>query len=471
MPSLLGKLFGRKSPTTSASPLFDALCARAVDAAKSGDFRHAIQLYDEAIALNPANAEAYYKRGNAQRNAGQMDAAVDSYSQAIKIRPGYAHAYCNRGVVQQSLGLTAAALISYDRAIALDPADAMAHYNRALLMQELSRWDEALASYDRAIQIDPQYSDAQYNRSLALLYQGEFASGWPAFEWRWRIARRLGIGLQRQFTQPLWLGREPIAGKRLLLYCEGGFGDTLQFCRYAKLCAGLGATVILEVPPSLRALLKDLAGVAQLIVTGSALPQFDYHCPLMSLPLTLGTTPDTIPAAPRYLNSDVAKVERWRARIGERKSPRVGLAWSGNPDNPVDARRSFLLADLVAHLPPGFQYFCLQRDVRNADRETLASHPSILSFADDLLDFSITAALCECMDLVISVDTSAAHLSGALGRPTWVLLPVIPDWRWQQDRADSPWYPTAKLYRQKVSGDWGEVLGRVATDLREQFPA
>ena len=471
MPSLLAKLFGRKAPATPTSTRFDALRARAASAAESADFHHAIQLYDEAIALDPANAETYYKRGNAQRNAGRIEAAIDSYSRAIELRPGYAHAYCNRGVVQQSLGMTGAALVSYDRAIALDPADAMAHYNRGLLMQELSQWDEALASYNRAIQIDPHYADAQYNRSLALLFRGEFASGWRAFEWRWKIAQRLGIGLQRQFTQPPWLGDESIAGKRLLLYCEGGFGDTLQFCRYAKLCAALGATVILEVPLPLRDLLDDLAGVAQLIVTGSPLPLFDYYCPLMSLPLALRTTPDTIPAAPSYLNSDLAKVERWRARLGERTCPRVGLTWSGNPNNPVDARRSFTLADLVAHLPPGFQYFCLQRDVRDADRETLASHPWILSFADDLLDFSITAALCECMDIVISVDTSVAHLSGALGRPTWVLLPVIPDWRWLADRGDSPWYPSARLYRQKVAGNWGEVLGRVATDLREQLRA
>jgi tetratricopeptide (TPR) repeat protein len=471
MSSLLGKLFGRKAPAIPASAQVDALYARAADAVKSGDFRHAIQLYDEAIALYPANAEAYYKRGNAQRNAGQMEAAVDSYNQAIELSPGHAHAYCNRGVVQQSLGLTAAAQASYDRAIALDPADAISHFNRALLMQELSRWGEALASYSRAIQIDPQNADAQYNRSMALLYQGEFASGWPAFEWRWKNAQRLGIGPRRQFTEPLWLGRESIAGKRLLLYCEGGFGDALQFCRYAKLCAGLGATVILETPAPLQGLLGNLAGVSELIVAGTALPPFDFQCPLMSLPLAFGTLLDTVPAPLNYLHADSAKVSHWRTLLGARTRPRIGLAWSGNPNNWIDARRSILLADWAAHLPREFQYYCLQKDVREPDKEALAANPFIVCFDDAQLDFDHTSALCECMDLVISVDTSLAHLSGALGRRTWVLLPVNPDWRWLQDRADSPWYPTARLYRQRIAGDWGEVFGRVATDLREQLRA
>jgi Tfp pilus assembly protein PilF len=455
-------------PAPAPTP-FDALYALATSAAEARDFGGAIELYDQAIALDPAHAEACYKRGNALKNAGQFEAAIASYNQAIEIRPDYSHAYCNRGVVQQSLGLSAAALSSYDRAIALEPTDAIAHYNRALLMQELSRQDEALASYDRAIQIEPLYADAQYNRSLALLSQGDFERGWRGFEWRWKNAQRLGIGAQRDFAQPLWLGEESIAGKRLLLHCEGGFGDSLQFCRYAKLCAGLGATVVLEVPPQLHGLLGNLAGVSQVIVAGSALPPFDYQCPLMSLPLAFRTTLDTIPAAPGYLHPDPAKVGHWRTLLGERTSPRVGLAWSGNPNYPADSRRSVALADWVAHLPPGFQYFRLQRHVRDADRKTLASNPIIASFADDLLDFDSTAALCELMDIIVSTDTSVPHLSGALGRPTWLLLPLNPDWRWLRDRSDSPWYPTARLYRQKSAGDWDEVFDRIAADLRQQI--
>jgi hypothetical protein len=466
MPSIFGKLLKRK---TIAPDQFDPIYVQATSAAATQDFQRAIQLYDQAIALNPSHAEAYYKRGNALKNLGRLDAALASYNQAIERRPNYAYAYCNRGVVQQSLGLTAAALSSYDRAIALEATDAMAHYNRALLLQDCSRWDEVLASYDKAISIDPGFADAQYNRSLALLFHGDFENGWRGYEWRWKNAQRLRIGEPRNFAQPLWLGEDSIAGKRLLLYSEGGLGDTLQFCRYSALIAAQGATVLLEVQTPLLGVLANLDGVSQLIATGSALPPFDYQCPLMSLPLAFKTTLDTIPAAPKYLHSDKATVARWRTLLGERNRPRIGLVWSGNPNNTIDHRRSIRLADWVAHLPSEFQYFCLQKHVRDADKAALDSSPFIVSFDDDLLDFVSTAALCECMDVVISVDTSLAHLSGALGQRTWVLLPFNPDWRWLLDRDDSPWYPTAKLYRQRAVGDWNEVFARVATDLHQEF--
>jgi hypothetical protein len=468
---MLGRIFKRKTPAAATPSQFDLIYRQAISAAAAEDFQRAVPLYDQAIALDPARAEAYYKRGNALKNLGRLEAAIASFDQAIALDPGYAHAYCNRGVAQHALGLTSAALSSYDRAIALDNADARAHYNRALLMQDCSRWEEALASYDRAISIDPGFADAQYNRSLALLFTGDFGNGWRAFEWRWNNALRLAIGEQRQFAQPLWLGEESIAGKRLLLYSEGGLGDTLQFCRYATLCAAQGATVLLEVQSPLLGLLAGLDGVAQVFATGGALPPFDYHCPLMSLPLAFRTTFDTIPAAPRYLHASAAGVEQWRRLLGERRRPRIGLAWSGNPDNPVDQRRSIRLADWVAHLPREFQYFRLQKHVREADRAVLAANPFIDSRDEELLNFDSAAPLCTLMDVVISVDTSMAHLSGALGRRTWILLPFNPDWRWLQQRNDSPWYPTAKLYRQEPGGAWNEVLARVAADLRRELQA
>jgi hypothetical protein len=450
---------------------FDELYVRATQAAAREDFGRAIELYDQAIALKPAGAEAYYKRGNAQKNLGRLDAALASYSLAIERKPDYAHAYCNRGVVEQALGLTGAALSSYDQAISHDAADAMAHYNRALLMQDCSRWDEALAGYNLAISLDPGFADAQYNRSLALLFTGDWENGWRGFEWRWKNARRLSIGESRNFTRPPWLGEESIAGKRLLLYSEGGLGDTVQFCRYAPMCSALGATVLLEVQPPLLGLLADLPGVSQLIARGSELPPFDYQCPLMSLPLAFKTTLDTIPAAPKYLHTDKAAVARWRTLLGERSRPRIGLGWSGNPNNPIDQHRSIRLGEWAADLPSAFQYFSLQKHVRDADRAVLDASPVITSFSDELLDFVSVAALCECMDLVISVDTSLAHLSGALGLKTWILLPFTPDWRWLRERGDSPWYSTVKLYRQKSAGNWNEVLTRVAADLHREFPA
>lgn len=449
---------------------FDAIYRQATHAAAAREFEHAVRLYDQAIAIDPLHAEAYYKRGNALKSLGRLDAAILSYGQAIERRPDYAYAYCNRGVVQQALGLSAEALASYEQAIAVDPADALAHYNRGLVLQDLSRWDQALESYGRAISLNPEYADAQYNRSLALLFRGDFEPGWRSYEWRWKVAARLGIGELRTFTQPLWLGEESLAGKRLLLHSEAGLGDTLQFCRYAPLAAARGATVYLETQAALAGLLANLGGVARVIARGGTLPEFDYHCPLMSLPLAFKTTLQTVPAVPKGLQRGKDHIARWRAQLPEPRRPRIGLAWSGNPNNPIDRQRSIALADWVPQLPLECDYFCLQRDVREPDRAVLDSSPSITVFDDDELDFNNTAALCECMDRVLSVDTSLAHLSASLGRPTWILLPFTPDWRWMQDRADSPWYPTAKLYRQAAAGDWNAVFARVAGDLRREFP-
>ena len=330
--------------------------------------------------------------------------------------------------------------------------------------KSLYRWDEALASYDQAIAIDPSYADAQYNRALLQLFLGDFTNGWKGYEWRWKNASRLAIGEAREFQRPLWLGRDSIAGKRLLLYSEAGLGDTLQFCRYATRCATLGASVILQVQAPLVELLSGLEGVDRVLPEGAALPEFDFQCPLMSMPLAFNTQLETVPSCARYLASDKTKFARWMAELGKYSRPRIGLAWSGNPKNTIDHSRSIRLADLIAQLPPQFHYFRLQRQVRSADQAALSSS-SIISFPEELLDFANTAALCECLDLVISVDTSVAHLSGALGQRTWVLLPYVPDWRWLRDRDDSPWYPSLKLFRQSSAGDWNHVLNRLASDL------
>jgi Flp pilus assembly protein TadD len=481
MLTFLGRLLTRKpntippptapelvaSGSSIATPTFGQLCAEASTAAAAQNHARALELFAQAIALDRTHAEVHYQRGNMLKNLGRLDAALASYSDAIELRPDYAHAYCNRGVVQQALGLMSDALESYDQAIAIDPGDALAHFNRAIVMQELARWDEAVASYDRAIAVNPDYADAHYNRALALLFLGVLDDGWRAYEWRWKIARRLRIGMVRNFPQPLWLGDVSLEGKRLLLHAEAGLGDTLQFCRYAAQCAALGATVILEVQPPLQALLANLEGVARSIAAGDPLPPFDLHCPLMSLPRAFKTTLATIPSSAKYLHADPGALARWSARIGQRSRPRVGLMWSGNPENTIDPRRSIRLADLIPHLPRELQYFSMQKQLRDADRVTLGTCPDIVSFDAELMDFTNTAALSACLDVIVSVDTSIAHLCGALGLRTWVLLPETPDWRWMRQRDDTPWYPTMKLYRQTTAGDWHGVLRRVAADLRQ----
>jgi hypothetical protein len=448
-------------------PAFDALYAKAIAAADARDFDRAIQYYDEAIAADPSRAETYYKRANALRNLGRPEEAIAGYDAAIARQPDYAYAYCNRGVVQQGLGRFPEAIASFDKAAALDPTDALVPYNRALLMQDCGRWDDALADYDRTIALNPEHADAHFNRSLLHLFCGHLEQGWRDFEWRWKNAARLGIAVaEASFSQPLWLGQESIAGKRLLLQSEAGLGDTIQFCRYASACAALGATVILEVQPPLVDLLSTLKGVSQVVAKGKPLPAFDYYCPMMSLPLAFKTTLENIPAAPSYLSADPGKVAQWRQALGEtRNSPRVGLVWSGNPNNPIDARRSIPLAQWVPHLPRELQYFCLQNEVREVDRRTLAANPHITSLGN-FPSFASTAAFCECLDVVVCVDTSVAHLSGALGQRTWVLLPLVPDWRWMRDGEDTPWYPSMRLYRQSTAGEWRGVFDRIAADLR-----
>jgi tetratricopeptide (TPR) repeat protein len=456
------------APSSAGSTnLFDSVCAEAASCAGSAEFERAILLYDQAIALAPTRAEPYYRRANALRSLGRLDTALASYTQAIERRPDYAHAYCNRGVVQHALGLKDEALGSYERAVSLDGTDTMAHYNRAILLQEESRWQEALDSYGHAIAIDSQFSDARYNRSVLQLLLGDYESGWRGYEWRWVNAERLGIGRARTFAEPRWHGEEPIDGKRLLVYAEAGLGDTLQFCRYVTLCAQRGAKVILEAPASLCGLLENLDGVAALVGEGGTLPPFDYHCPLLSLPLAFRTTLETVPAPSSYLRSNPSRVLQWRTRLGPRRRPRVGLAWSGNPRNPMNSRRSVRLEDWLPSLPADFEYFRLQTQVTEADLAALDSDRRVVSFDNSLLDFENTAALCQWMDVIVTVDTSLAHLAGALGRKTWVLLPKMPDFRWLLDRDDSPWYPTVKLYRQTTAGDWSGVFARIAADLRE----
>ena len=254
-------------------------------------------------------------------------------------------------------------------------------------------------------------------------------------------------------------------GKTILLHNEQGFGDTLQFCRYAKLISDLGGHVILEAQKSLAPLLANLDGVSEIVIWGSPLPEFDYHCALLSLPWAFKTNIDTIPAPRRYIDSDATKVSQWRARLGEKTKPRVGLTWSGNSAQKNDHNRSIPLADFLAMLPDGFEYVSLQKDVRARDREVLACRPDILTFGDSLLDFSDTAALCEHMDVVVTVCTSTAHLAAAMGKLTWILLSFNPCWRWLLTRPDNPWYPSAVLYRQERAGDWSGVFMRVKSDL------
>ena len=428
-------------------------------------FDAAISSCDQAIALKPDYAEAYNNRGNALKDLKQLNAAVASYNKAIALKPDYAEAYGNRGISLMELKQFDAAFASHDKAIALKPDYADAYINRGVALQELKQLDAAVANYDKAIALKPDYALGNWNKALVLLLLGDFESGWLLYEWRWKMPEQIGEK-GRHFSQPLWLGVEDIANKTILLHAEQGLGDTIQFCRYAKLVSDRGAKVILEVPKVLMGLLTGLSGIGELVEAEKALPQFDYHCPLLSLPLAFNTRLETIPLPTPYLSSNTEMLRSWDKKLGHKKAPRIGLVWSGSLIHKNDHNRSFLLAELIKILPPNCEYFSLQKEVREMDRVVLAQS-NIKHYGDALIDFTDTAALCDLMDVVISVDTSVAHLAGGLGKKTWILLPYIPDWRWLLDRDDSPWYPSVKLYRQDNDRSWETVLQRVAADLQK----
>ncbi len=358
------------------------------------------------------------------------------------------------------------AIVSYDRVIALKPGLADGYSNRGASFAALNRPNEALANFDRALAIDPDHVEAHVGRAIVCLMQGEFARGWREFEWRWRTPQGRAMQAHKGITQPLWLGAEDIAGKTVLLYSEKGLGDTLQFCRFATGVREMGATVLLQVQEALVEVL-ELEGVSRVFADTRRPPPFDVHCPLLSLPLALKIEIPTIPAG-KYLRAPPASVARWRTKLGERAKPRIGLAWRGDPGNPIDRARSLALDQMLSHLPDPYRYVSLQKDLTESEQRIVAAHSLDFGPSQDL-NFAETAALCECLDLVISVDTSIAHLSAALGQKTWILLPFNADCRWLLDRSDSPWYPSAVLYRQTGSGDWRGVLTRVAADLAREF--
>lgn len=427
----------------------------------------ALESCDQAITLAPGDAEAHCTRGNALLALGQAQAALESYNHAIRLKADVAGAYGNRASALLDLDQPQAALESVEKAIAYDPRSVSAYINRGMVLRSLMQPQAAIESYDRAIELDPDCAPAHWNRAVCNLLMGNFDRGWQEYEWRWKNEDLDLPERKRTFVQPLWLGDGVLTGKTILLHSEQGLGDTLQFCRYATLVAGRGANVILEAQSPLVELLTCLAGVGSVFARREALPAFDCHCPLMSLPLAFRTTLDDIPNPRQYLDSDPAKRAEWDIALGEKRKPRVGLAWSGSATHRNDRNRSIPLRNLAELFSDEWQFVSLQQEVRPADEQALREYPGMLHFGSRLKTFADTAALCDLMDLIIAVDTGVAHLAGALGKPVWILLPFIPDWRWLLARMDSRWYPSAKLYRQNLQGDWTGVIRTLRADLRK----
>ncbi|HVM32658.1 MAG TPA: tetratricopeptide repeat protein [bacterium] len=428
-----------------------------------GRLEQAVESYGEALRVNPGQAEALANQGALYLRARQPLRALENFNRAVDLRPGDPDALNNRGNALRALGRPGEALADYDRALALRPGHPDSLNNRGIALQELGRVSEALAEYDKAIAGRPDFAFAYWNKSQALLLDGRFEEGWRLFEWRWKSATKEEA---RAFDRPLWLGGQSLAGKTILIWAEQGMGDILQYARYVPLLEKEGARVFFEVPAALLSLSRTLPGGARVLEKGGEVPPLDFHCPLLSLPLAFKTTLQSVPGTVPYLSADPAQVEAWGRKLGAKTKPRVGLAWSGRPEHSNDHNRSIPLKDWAPLLNLPLEFHSLQKDLKGEDLAFLQSSGRIRDHRDCLGDFSDTAALAANLDLVVSVDSSAAHLAGALGRPLWVLVPFAPDYRWLLKRPDNPWYPQARLFRQPKIGDWESALETVKRELK-----
>ncbi len=441
----------------------EALRQSAIERHKAGDLAEAERLYRAAVAADSGDAVAHNLLGMVLQQTGNLTAALAEIELALSLKPDYPQAFNNRGIVRQALGQTGDAIEDYRRAIALKPDFAKAQVNLGSALEREARRPEALACYEAAIALEPDYAEAQWNRALVLLAQGQFREGWRGYEWRWQIPASAGD--RRGFAQPRWDGSD-LAGRTLLIHGEQGFGDQIQFARYVPLAAARGGRVVFECAPALARLFARLGADISVLPKGALLPPFDLHVPLLSLPHIFGTTLENVPARVPYLAPPADSLRRWRGWLAGLPRPHIGLAWRGSGAMARDPRPIPLAALLPVFADSGGSLISLQPDTR----EDLAglSHRIVDPAADPKLggaafnDFAETAAIVAQLDQIVSIDTVAAHLAGALGRKALVLLPYASDWRWLERRGDSPWYPTIALLRQSWPDDWRSVIQALA---------
>ena len=432
----------------------------------------ALASYDKALALKPDYAEALNNRGNALQELKRPDEALASYDKALALKPDYAEALNNRGNALQELKRPDEALASYDKALALKPDYADALNNRGNALKELKRPDEALASYDKALALKPDYAGAIFNRGLAALLIGDFSAGWSGYESRWDHKEATERKLTAPF--PVWKG-ENVSDKKIIVYEEQGLGDVIHFSRYLRLLRALGAQVTFLVRPNLHGLMQALDQTVRVVAVYPAKENFDYQSALLSLPFAFGTNLERIPAETPYLHAEPERARKWKDKLGD-QGFKIGIAWRGSKAGKVDIGRSFALAEFlgVSQLP-NVRLISLQKNEGVEQLRELPEGMKVETLGDDYDAgddaFLDTAAVMENLDLIISSDTSIAHLAGALGRPVWVALKYVPDWRWMLDRTDSPWYPSMRLFRQHTRDDWRGVHSDIEDALRELIGA
>jgi hypothetical protein len=438
----------------------DPALHRAAGLFSAGKYDEARAIALDLVAAQPSNFLVLHLLGAIAANSRRPEEALDYETRALALKPDDIEALCNRAIALRMLGRVEEALVDYDRVLAGHPDFVPALSLKGVALAARNRHAEAIASYSKALAIMPTYAPALFNRSLSELVLGDLERGLPDFEWRWK-GRDSPIPM-RPLGKPQWQGEDP-RGRTILVHTEQqGQGDSIQFCRFVPLLAERGARVVFEAPPPLIPLFATLP--AELVPMGAPLPSFDLHCPIMSLPLAFGTRLDTIPARVPYLQAPAAHLARWRERLGPSEKPRVVIVWSGNPRQPNDRNRSMPLTLAKSLANPAWDLIAVQKDVRDSDRAELDAG-WVRWVGPEIADFADTAAIVELADLVVSVDTSVAHVAGALAKPLWVLLTFAPDWRWFLEREDCPFYPTARLFRQEKPGDWEPVVRRVGQEL------
>lgn len=494
-----------------------------------GEFKEGCKLLEKSLQLDPRQAVVFYNLGRAYQNQGQFNDAIIAFKKALKIQPDFIDAYerlgvslyntgsleeanqCfedmvsaspqhpsghnGKGLTLYAMGRYEAALISFKRALVINNNLPEIHNNIGLALHKLNRWDDAITHFNQALQLNPNHADAYSNRGLTLqalqktneaindfnrcleiapdhadanwnkgifkLSLGEYEEGWKLYEWRWKSFSKKWA---RHYNKPLWLGKESLEGKRILIYPEQGYGDFIQFYRYIPQLQALGAKVILETPAPLITLIADSSTDVEIIESVKRTPRFDFQCPIMSLPLAFKTNLNNIPTILPYLFIADEKNKKWEGKLGLKTKKRIGIAWSGSKEHKNDHNRSILLEKVTEILDLDYEFHSLQKEIRSSDKEVF-SQSKIKDHSEELIDFSETGALISNMDLIISVDTAAAHLSGALDKNIFILLPFSSDYRWLINRPDSPWYRSVKLFRQSKVDVWDETLKHLKKEI------
>lgn len=429
----------------------------------------AIQYIKNSLQFNTTNADAYIALGNISLQKNEIDKSITYYQEALRLNPTVAHTYnlsniyIDTGNSLSEKGDFDNAILCYREGLNLNPTDAIAYNNLGIAYQMKSQINEAIINYQKAIKIDLNFAEAHFHLSHANLLSGNFEEGWKEYDWRLKTK---DMGFQHSFSQPPWTGFD-IKNATILIYVDQGMGDAIQFSRYIPFVAQRGAKVLIGCQKELISLLQRVEGVNQIIGYPQPLPDFDVYCPLSSLPVIFNTTLDTIPQNIPYIPNDFDLSNKWKEKLKRDISKlKIGLTWAGNPKNTKIRYKSFSL-DTLSPLANFYDitFYSLQKEEAAKEAKNPPMGMKLFDYTEELNNFSDTAALIENLDLVISVDTAVAHLTGALGKPIWILLPFAPDWRWMLNRDDSPWYPTMRLFRQPSFGDWETVIESIKNEL------